>query len=353
MKKEFKVSDSTAIKGVAILLLLFHHLFFKMEANKDIGVAFLTNERILRIAIFSKICVSIFAFITGYGLTKSFMKSQENVENWLPQRVKRNITSCWYAVALSMIIPEIIEHKASRFYFDGEFTHGLIRLCSTYLCLDRVLHHRLYNGSWWYLSALLIFTLMIPVFYFLVKKLGVSTSILIVVIAPRIISNGDGGKATNAISFFMPLLFGVIFAYYDLFVKLNNYNQIVEAIILAILVVVSYKLYLQLVDSNYWEIYWGIIPTVVIVFLYRCIVWIPILTNVLQFIGKHSLSIFLTHAYIRADYMHDYIYARDNFIEMFVITLLASLLLAFLVDKSNELLKKGIKALSTSVKKSK
>lgn len=64
--------DTQILKGIGIMLMLIHHLFSSpasIELYDDIAIngVGLVNQ----IGVFSKLCVSIFVFISGYGLAIS------------------------------------------------------------------------------------------------------------------------------------------------------------------------------------------------------------------------------------------------------------------------------------------
>lgn len=72
----FKRIDTLKVKGIAISLLLFHHLFYstaRIEAN---GVVFhiFSQDTVEGLATASRICVWIFAFLSAYGLTCKYIK---------------------------------------------------------------------------------------------------------------------------------------------------------------------------------------------------------------------------------------------------------------------------------------
>ena len=74
LSKELSLKDTNALKGIALMLLLLHHLFYidnglfyDVHLYKD---HYLINE----IGIASKVCVSIFVMLSGYGLAVSAQK---------------------------------------------------------------------------------------------------------------------------------------------------------------------------------------------------------------------------------------------------------------------------------------
>ena len=74
--KEFSIAlsseDSKVIKGVAICLMLCHHLFSNDLYSGDSPMA-------LFLAVFGKVCVSLFLLLSGYGMAVQYSKVIENV----------------------------------------------------------------------------------------------------------------------------------------------------------------------------------------------------------------------------------------------------------------------------------
>ena len=71
---ELTLNDTMLLKGIALLLLLAHHLFYQGIGYNDVhlyGSHYLVKE----IGIISKLCVDIFVFLSGYGLTVNADKS--------------------------------------------------------------------------------------------------------------------------------------------------------------------------------------------------------------------------------------------------------------------------------------
>ena len=343
--ESFTKKDSQKMKGIAILLLLFHHLFYKKNfwGGNNIGISFFTTGRIVHIAIFSKICVGMFVFITGYGLAKSLMKIEKTgVAKWYNTRLKKNILMCAYPITLSLIITELIDHRASEFYFSGGVAKGIVRLISTYLCLDNVFNQRLFVGAWWYLSAIIIFVIVVPMIFYMVKCIGSEFALLMVVIVPRVLKIDDLGGGNNPLSYLFVLTLGVIFAYQNVFAYVQNRRKnllqnICLFLGLSVLLVGCYYIYLDLYETTWFEVYWGLIPVVAIVFSYQYVISIPLLSTVLNIFGKYSLYIFLTHAFIRAIYFKEFIYGMDNFVYMFFTCTGLSLLLALAIANSKKM----------------
>ena len=65
--KGFPLDATLCIKGVAILIMIFHHIGIMPE------YAFFSNSSpMYNIALTGKVCVSIFVFLSGFGLVHSY-----------------------------------------------------------------------------------------------------------------------------------------------------------------------------------------------------------------------------------------------------------------------------------------
>lgn len=75
MKQEqyrFDAEMSQVIKGIAIIIMVFHHLFgssdWVLERNCFFSIPMGEYSLEYYVAVFGKICISIYAFLSGYGL---------------------------------------------------------------------------------------------------------------------------------------------------------------------------------------------------------------------------------------------------------------------------------------------
>ena len=94
-------SNSLIIKGVGILLMFLHHLFYSPSSTSlfwdyhvhvgshDIG---LVNQ----LGIYGKLCVAMFVFVSGYGLEASFLKKDLNVLTFYKHRFIKLYMNYWF-----------------------------------------------------------------------------------------------------------------------------------------------------------------------------------------------------------------------------------------------------------------
>ena len=82
MTNGLKKEDSAALKGLAVLLLIFHHCYRHADRIEryQVDLCGLTTEQLVAIAECCKICVAIFAFVSGYGLMYGYSAKMKNKE---------------------------------------------------------------------------------------------------------------------------------------------------------------------------------------------------------------------------------------------------------------------------------
>ncbi len=353
-KTSFSNNNSLALKGVAIIMMMFHHCFRTESFFENFEVSFFPFSQNLIVDISSvfKICVSIFVFITGYGLTLSLKKSFKDYEwnnlqlsKWITQRLIKMLSGFWFVALLAYIICEILNGKTSRVFFDDGISLGIVKIFLNFIGLSEFFGTPNFDSSWWYMSVAILYVVTLPCFLKLFKKYSYVFVLILVVAFPRII--GWDYVNSSYISFLFALLLGAVFAENDLMVKIvnlkifkNKYsNKIAKFLIETFLLIIVVKLSLILPKSKFWEIRYAIIPSFVMLYLYEFFIDLPVLKNVLCFLGKHSMNIFLVHQFVRTDYLNEFVYSFKHFVLIGIVLLSISLLISIAI----ELLKKIIK----------
>ena len=188
------------------------------------------------------------------------------------------------------------------------------------------------------MSAAIIFVLIIPAVYIISRKIGYLPIVIVIAALPRLFNLGYLG-ASNTYVFILPVVFGMIFADYDLFNKIETKlpkNKILSYVIcfglFGAAICVGYIAVTDYDRKVAWEFNYAVIPVVFICFFRYCIVRIPIIKNVLKFIGTHSMTIFLTHTFIRYNYLADVVYSFGHFLLIYVVFFAMSLVLAMVID---------------------
>lgn len=146
--------QSQAVQGIAILLMLYHHFFSDVGMYGD-RLTFWNGEAVQRGAWFGKICVGLFAFISGYGMFYVLRRQEE--DRFFPrlltdyQAVLRQLLSVYrkYWLAFLLIpVPELL--AGVREFEPGEFFSNLLAFSSTY------------QSTWWYMGQYVKMLLLLP-----------------------------------------------------------------------------------------------------------------------------------------------------------------------------------------------
>lgn len=354
-KIEFNKENTLTLKGIAILMMMFHHCFRIPTLFKDYKVSFFpfSQDFVVDISDFFKICVSIFAFITGYGLILSLKKlndkyewSKNDILKWCKKRVIKVLSGFWMIALLSYIICQIVDGRFYTVFFDGkQIIDGIFELIANFFGLSNYFGTPLFCSTWWYMSLAVLFIITLPLFAKLFKKFGYTFVLICVIIIPRIF--GWEFKDNTFFAFLFPLLLGAIFAEQNLLVKFANFkltkniylNKFLKFIIESFLVFLCINIYLQLPLKKFWEFSYGVIPVFLICYLYEFYLDIPYLKNILGFFGKHSMNIFLIHTFYRSYYLNSFIYSFRNFIKIIAVLFAISLATSIVLELFKKLIR--------------
>lgn len=343
MKNGLTKNDSLSIKGVAILILMFHHLYCSADRFEgfDISFAPFSQGFVVNFAFFLKICVSIFAFITGYGLLKSIscvkLKRRETA-TWNISRLIKTMSGFWFIYIISFIVTMIIDRLPLTTYFKGSALNGIIYIAIDFLGLANFFGTPSLNSTWWYMSAAIVFILLVPVVYMISKKIGYLPIVVAVAALPRLLNVGYPG-GINIYTFILPVIFGMIFADYNLFEKISEkspknsaVSYIIHFAVFGGISILGFFISIKYDRTVAWELNYGVIPVAVICFIRYCIARIPVINSILEFLGRHSMTIFLTHTFLRQNYLKEFIYSKGHFMVIFLVLFVLSTALALVLD---------------------
>ncbi len=354
MIKAFSKDDTSAIKGIAILLLLNHHNFLSAERYKNYTVSFfpLSEQSAVAFSSFGKICVSIFVFLSAYGLTLSLKKyggettlRAGQYRDYLVPRLIKLMWGFWFAFAFCAVACAFISPQHFSVYSPGGGVYGILRGLTNavidFFGLASLFGSPTLNGTWWYMTLAIFIVIIVPLIAACCKKLGTLASVLIILFAPRLIVLGTDfliGNQSNVLRYTFPVLLGVLFAQNDILARLKAFavtknkalNKAVKFVAATAILAALYVLRgaCNPISGYTYELRDGIIPVFVIYYCYEFIIDIPIIRQVLLFIGKYSMDIFLTHTFIRLYLFADFTYSFGNWLLIDLVLLLDSLAVA-------------------------
>ena len=280
-KNLFSINSTNACKGVALILLLWHHLF-----NTLPEFGYITYN----IAIASKACVAIFVILSGYGFSESVKLKRVGLLTFYQKRLITLYFNYWFIsfifVSIGILFMDRDLQDVFTSYPYGKFLIQMIGL-------HRFFYSEYgYNATWWYMSVIIPFTLLFPVIYVLIKKYGVLVLFffLMLLIPNKLIFS-------EIITLLLPFALGIYLSQKNyintLSDRLNKFGNWRFAILGAAIVIAAVsRIYIPLLKGNW------LLGCLLILFVFELTSFIQSVETILVFLGEHLFNIFLFHTFI-------------------------------------------------------
>lgn len=199
------------IRGLAVMLMVFHHLFAFPERISHsyfapLDFAGLHLETIL--AYYGRICISIFAFLTGYGMIqKEQDKEYQSIRGGYGSAM-RQLTKFLLRFWLVYVIWVPLGIVRGSYEWEARtFFRGLLGLNSKY------------NQEWWYVSEYIKILLVFPIAAYLIRRCKNSGYITCAITGVSLFFSMKGNTFANV---FLCSFVGMIAAEYRVFDVLDD-----------------------------------------------------------------------------------------------------------------------------------
>lgn len=347
---KFTKEHTMQMKGIAIIILLFHHCFLnaqrwatvpyeKLATTKGwgyypISFAPFSSHTIQYLASFSKICVAMFVFMTGYGMWVSYesQKKKTTMSNYIKKRMVTLITG----FLIIFVVTEILAIPTGRFIeVYGHDFRSVVYMIIDALGLAKLLGTPLFCLTWWYMSLAIVLIMIFPFVHSIMEKYQ-----WIVVVASIIVPRACGfGQSTDLFRYLLAYTLGMYFAQHDLLARIKEkfmeqnvagklLSLIVSLIGLAVIIKCRQNAWIGWKYLDFWD---GFAAMYVIVNSYIYILNGKWIVKGLGFLGKHSMNIFLIHSFYRDVFFHEFTYsfyyAWLDYIVLMAISLVTSIVL--------------------------
>lgn len=346
MKNEITLTknDSLRLKGLAVILMIFHHCFLERARYEGYVVVFspFSEEFVVSLSYYFKICVPIFAFISGYGLylsAKNHIQNRKEVTQWVVSRLIKTMGGFWFVYILAFILTWVYADMPQRIYGVNGNVCGMVYALLDFMGLASLFKTPTMNATWWYMGAAILFVVLVPVLLKFCEKLGYICTIILIIFIPRLLDVGYLGSV-NPYGFILAFLFGMMFAEFGLFKKMmtqrwmkNRYlDKICQFWGWSWILVVSVVICDKVERYQIWEFHYAVAPVIVICFCKKYIINVPVIQRILFVLGKYSMDIFLTHTFIRYTFFADFTYSFKYFWLIALVLLIISLGISVLLD---------------------
>ena len=347
---KFTKEHTMQMKGIAIIILLFHHCFLnaqrwatvpyeKLATTKGwgyypISFAPFSSHTIQYLASFSKICVAMFVFMTGYGMWVSYesQKKKTTMSNYIKKRMVTLMTG----FLIIFVVTEILAIPTGRFIeVYGHDFRSVVYMIIDALGLAKLLGTPLFCLTWWYMSLAIVLIMIFPFVHSIMEKYQ-----WVVVVASIIVPRACGfGQSTDLFRYLLAYTLGMYFAQHDLLARIKEkfmeqnvagklLSLIVSLIGLAVIIKCRQNAWIGWKYLDFWD---GFAAMYMIVISYIYILNGKWIVKGLGFLGKHSMNILLIHSFYRDVFFHEFTYsfyyAWLDYIVLMAISLVTSIVL--------------------------
>lgn len=341
MERRFSKKDSMTAKGLAILLLLFYHLFYEEHVIMQMQVNHgpIPKDIFLMGAGFGNICVAIFVMITAYGITKSILEVPGmSMKAAYEQAVGRfiKLMGGFAVLYISAIVVWSKEFNLQSLYGHGK--QGVILMLCDGLGIAQVLGTPTLNETWWYMALAYTFIFLIPLLAFCVQKIGTALLPMAFFLPMVITLNSDMSR------YLFVAVFGVCAAHGGWFDKVLNLR--LHVVWKWCIGLAGFVLCVLVRQNAVVKDYLADYADAPIAFFLICFAImlpgsIPGIKQILDFIGKHSMNIYLVHTFFYLILYRDFVYGFGHAGIIFVVLVIVSLMYAVILDAVRALVVRG------------
>lgn len=338
-------TDSNIMKGIAIIMMYLHHLFYQKTSfeNYDIQFGFLGMERTISIAIFCKVCVALFVFVTAYGITKQFelrnIESANAIANYSLQRYIKLMIGYWTIFCLALLAScALKKHTFADVYGGAE--HPIKSFVIDLFGMAYAYGTETFNATWWYMAVAIVLIFVIPIIIMIYNKIGIL--IIPLTLLLPVLCNGEPMIIVSKLNWYaLGIVLAIVCARYNVFERWRACRKILFRTMVTICLVLGLLCLYYVRTRGLCSVYLvDNLTAVDIAFLITGVLgYIPVLNRVLEFIGIHSMNLFMMHTFIKSYFFKDFTYSWRYSWLILVILIADTLIISIVI----EILKKTCK----------
>lgn len=338
-------TDSDAIKGIAIIMLYMHHLYHSDRwKSYEIVWGGVPSERIISIAVFCRICVAIFVFISAYGISKQYMKFSDKGIDFLWKdalfRFIKLMLSLWTIFIPMLILSAILNvHTFNEVYMISEsypVIMGIKYFLIDLLGLAYFFGTPTYNTNWWYLTLAVIIILILPILNKLYDKMRffIIPCIIIPVVYLRIISLEFYGITPYGMGIVTALVMSRERTI-ELFKNKLEQKKKTVVLLLALFILLFLCGFFLRIHNIINTCFIDNIETIIIILsctILFCFSWTKFIRYLLAVLGKYSSNMFMIHGFIFAYFFEEFTYSFKNIWLILFVLIIDTFVISFLVE---------------------
>ena len=323
---ELSKSDTTAIKGIAILLMLWHHLFLNTMAYGT-----LTHS----LAVVFKVCVALFLFVSGYGLTKQYSQLEKpyfkNTIKFLLRRYVNFFLPYWFCFVLVVLVGNL-----AGFAFQDAYPASRNMLKCILLDFFGQMGYNSYLKPWWFNKMIIQLYLVFPILFLILRDKYLSWVGLILIIVMQLYAKSIPGNVFFIVEGALPAFYlGMLCARCRVFPGANDGKWKPLLLFAGLLVCIGLAvLHVMVVKDPYVAVLLRALMAFCVIVAFKSIGNKHI--SVLEFVGKYATIMYLIHM-LFITLIPGMIYGVKYSVLIFVVLVAICLVSAMLIDALEKL----------------
>lgn len=345
LKSNVFTKDKTLIlKGIAIILLLFHHVFYSTYTLRvQSPQLFIFSNLTGFLCKNGAISIFIFAILSGYGLAASSETDKLNSSKIIIHR-ERKLLSIYIPIYLIGLIGLLVDSGVTIRTLQAVYGEN-IQQCLLSILLDMLgvadlFGLQILNPTMWYMSAAHIIIVGGTVYDYFDKKTRMGTEILALLIMYGATHQGE--------VLFDCLLAGCIGVWlysHRILQKISLFfsgkcKRIIELLVLLLL----FWVYIFIDRSELIDFYYlaALFMCLTLIITNDYLAYIPVLNKIMYFLGERSSVIFMIHTYYIVVWKRFscFVYSFQYAWQTFAIVLIMCLVVSFIGKASKKMLQK-------------
>jgi hypothetical protein len=353
MENNFSKNHTQIAKGVAICMMLYHHLFviperISCDYTSLLNMVFPDTQHIL--AVFCKLCVCAYVFLSGYGLFFS-LKGKTILQMYKNVGIRIIKFMTLYLIVFFIFVP--IGMVTGYFPWSmGNLIRGIMGwLTGTF------------NNTWWFINVYIMILLVTPFIVYIIEnrsfinKLSAAAILIAVYAINRLVYKLGIPNYLyihylihmENISVMLSLSVGCICARYGIYEKMmhpfsklrNNKRKIIPMIVMGIVALMS-VVFRWMTTKGATYMTFDFIFAPVFIFSITTLIVLAGAKKPFLILGKHSTVMWLTHAFLCYTYAQKLVflpyYSELVFLWFILLTLAVSYLVNLILVPINNLL---------------
>jgi hypothetical protein len=304
---EFTKEKTNITKGIAISLMFLNHLFAFpdriLNGNYYISlIPFFDAE--FYVGKFGNVCVSIFIFLSGYGMFLGCTRSHIHPLNYSLKKIKSFYLTYWLYFCIFVPIG-LIFFKKNTLWNSSELRYTISWKIFWESFLGWSPH---YNSEWWFVRMfVLLLILLCPIYIYLAKRNSVSFFLF-----AFLLFLFSWIKKIDYLSVYGFMFWQMIFAMGMIFAKLKVYSSYIfrrldsHFNLCVLFGCLFYSVFFAMRSPLGPKIDFLFVPF----FIYFSVSLIKAgwISSVIEYIGRYSFQLWIIHSFFCYYYFQDFIY---------------------------------------------